>query len=184
MGISNGIYFLCHFRSWFIYKSHQKILIILKSSKMSLKSSHTLTDQNYVNLVSWFHTWANTCLLYNTQWFNSNILIIIGPKIPISLHCNKRVQWGVELARRVVSQPMFDNRRFSTSLQNAVIWLVEISAAIWLVEIVYPHGYWTNHLCPLKNGCCCFEKLLRVAERWELFLRVSLDIIFWQISKF
>ena len=67
---------------------------------MSLKSSHSLTDQKYVNLVSWFHTWANTCLLYNTQWFNSNILIIIGPKIPISLHCNRRVQWGVGFQSR------------------------------------------------------------------------------------
>ena len=133
---------------------------------MSLKSSHSLTDQKYVNLVSWFHTWANTCLLYNTQWFNSNILIIIGPKIPISLHCNRR-SWASSSRCFSAYVP-----QWCPSLQNAVIWLVEISAAIWLVEIMYPHGYWTNHLRPLKNG----ETLLSVLLSWRPTLKVLLRV--------
>ena len=65
---------------------------------MSLKSSHSLTDQNYANLVAWFHTWANTCPLYNTQWFINSILITFGPKIPVSFHWlyRHRTSWAAE----------------------------------------------------------------------------------------
>ena len=87
----------CHHQELKLKQIHQNVLKFWNLSKMSQKSSHSLTDQKYVNLVSWFHTWANTCLLYNTQWFNSNILIIIGPRIPISLHCNRRERGVVEL---------------------------------------------------------------------------------------
>ena len=148
---------------------------------MSLKSSHTLTDQNYVNLVSWFHTWANTCLLYNTQWFNSNILIIIGPRIPISLHCNRRERsrWVAPAETRVALCKTDVNNDVFPEL--VALWLVEISATIWLVKSSV-----STWIFDQSNAHAYFEQSERFSARkciWRLQC-VLLDISFWQIPKF
>ena len=102
---------------------------------MSLKSSHSLTDHKYVNLVSWFHTWANTCLLCSTQWLNSNILITFGPKILISFHS--------KLVRRLScgTQPIENSARAFLKLYSAVRNVTGI-----FLSKVRSHRYWTKRL--------------------------------------